>query len=87
MLSTPKDEHIEPEQGVRRTRSPDASPAYESGTEAAAVLLRILQTSCATHGALHQALHEVMLRGQPEMLRGFTDALQERLKGPDDGQD
>lgn len=84
MLSAPNDDKPDPEHGYRKPRTslPEPSPAYQAGTQAASYLLNILGGGgVALNGALHQALHEVVQHGQPDMLRGFTDALQERL-GP-----
>jgi hypothetical protein len=82
MLSTPNEERPEPEQGVHKARigPPSHSIEYVEGEAAATYLLRLLGGGFATSQALRQALHEVMARGQADMLRGFCDQLQEALQ-------
>lgn len=80
MLSEPKKDDKQPEQGVRRGSPTEPSSDYTAGQRDAEMLMQILSTSLATNGALRQALHEVMARGRPERFRGFTDALQTILQ-------
>lgn len=92
-MSTPNDQDKprEPEQGVRRgtRKAPDETSQYRQGVGEGEALLRRLEGSIATSQALHQSLNTVLLRGQPDELRGFCDTLQaevERLQGRDDAE-
>lgn len=83
------DEHGKPretEQGVRKgsRKALEPSTAYSAGVESAQVLLDVLETGIATHGAMHQSLNTVLLRGQADELRGWCAALQERLEPHDE---
>lgn len=82
MLSAPNDEKPEPEQGFNKAhrRPPAPSIEYAEGEHAATYLMRLLRGGFATSQALRQALHEVMSRGQADMLRGFCDTLQAALQ-------
>lgn len=88
-MMTEREPSTEPENGRAGPflRPPEPSAHYAEGVAAAETLLRILASSSSTHGALRQAVHEVMLRGRADMLAGFLDTLQERLTPPQEDRD